>query len=167
MLQIPRGIKQTTVSEHAHSNRTHPMLLLGRVVLAEIRDIADDEVRAKQDWTLRRGRCWIPPGPINSSCRGWQPTVRKISTNGTFPSSNIAQSSNIRVRANGLTRVRSLHVCVLLLDEYVGQRIFDFFFFFFYAVGDAERTNENELLFTSRYEKVDSDENSVSGDKMI
>lgn len=49
MLQIPRGIKQTTVSEHAHSNRTHPMLLLGRVVLAEIRDIADDEVRAKQD----------------------------------------------------------------------------------------------------------------------
>lgn len=127
MLQIPRGIKQTTVSEHAHSNRTHPMLLLGRVVLAEIRDIADDEVRAKQDWTLRRGRCWIPPGPINSSCRGWQPTVGKISTNGTFPSSNIAQSSNIRVRANGLTRVRSLDVCVLLLDEYVSQRIFDLF----------------------------------------
>lgn len=163
MLQIPRGIKQTTVSEHAHSNRTHPMLLLGRVVLAEIRGIADDEVRAKQDWTLRRGRCWIPHGPINSSCRGWQPTVGKISTNGTFPSSNIAQSSNIRIRANGLTRVRSLDVCVLLLDEYVGQRIFNFF----YAVGDAERTNENELVFTSRYEKVDSDENSVSDDVII
>lgn len=38
---------------------------------------------------------------------------------------------------------------------------------FFYAVGDAERTNENELVFTSRYENVDSDENSVSDDKMI
>lgn len=148
MLQIPRGIKQTTVSEHAHSNRTHPMLLLGRVVLAEIRDIADDEVRAKQDWTLRRGRCWIPPGPINSSCRGWQPTVRKISTNGTFPSSNIAQSSNIRVRANGLTRVRSLHVCVLLLDEYVGQRIFDFFFFFL----RSWRCRTSEREWTAIYE---------------